>query len=342
MTRRKNAHLLTFGPTGAGKSATLNFQCMNVMAIYRPRLVIIDAGASFALLVEYFARLGLSTHIVRFTPDSDVSLPPFALAPRVLADAAVMDSFRAAERAGGAESGQVDAALVPALEEVDANAAEVTESEGEADEKRDILGEMLFSAILMITGGEEKEHERLGRADRYLITRAIIRAALASQKAGTPHPLTHDVALELTNMRNEPGLSEARRGRAEEMGQAMLSFCSDLRARIFDRYGASWPDVDVTLVELGTLVNEGYEDALAIAYSNLLDAVQSRSEANQYEGRHTVVLTDEGHLVTTNALLGPKIARGTKMWRKVFTWFWMATQNMADFPRLDVASAQHV
>lgn len=331
--RRKNAHMLTFGPTGAGKSATLNYQCMNVMAIYRPRLVIIDAGASFALLVQHFASLGLSTHTVRFTPDADVSLPPFALAPKVLADTAVMDSFRAAERAGGAESGDVAAALVSSVNDLEAAPAAVNEDDvDDKEEKRDILGEMLFSAILMITGGEDKELERLGRADRYLITRAIIRAAVASQKAGTAHPLTHDVALELTQMRNDPGLSVSRRERAEEMGQAMLSFCSDLRARIFDRYGTPWPDVDVTLVEMGTLANEGYGDALAIAYSNLLDAVQSRSEANQYEGRHTIVLTDEGHLVTTNALLGPKIARGTKMWRKLFTWFWMATQNMHDFP----------
>lgn len=43
-------------------------------------------------------------------------------------------------------------------------------------------------------------------------------------------------------------------------------------------------------------------------------------------------LTDEGHLITTNELLGPKIAKGTKMWRKLNIWFWLATQNLKDFP----------
>ena len=43
-------------------------------------------------------------------------------------------------------------------------------------------------------------------------------------------------------------------------------------------------------------------------------------------------LTDEGHLITTNDLLGPKIAKGTKMWRKLNLWFWLATQNLQDFP----------
>jgi len=37
-------------------------------------------------------------------------------------------------------------------------------------------------------------------------------------------------------------------------------------------------------------------------------------------------------LITTNELLGPKIAKGTKMWRKLNIWFWLATQNLKDFP----------
>ena len=56
--RQKNAHLLMFGPTGAGKSATLNYLCMLMMAIYRPRLVIVDAGKSFDLLKQPLRRPG--------------------------------------------------------------------------------------------------------------------------------------------------------------------------------------------------------------------------------------------------------------------------------------------
>ena len=211
----------------------------------------------------------------------------------------------------------------------------VPKAEGEADdeEKRDYLGEMLSSAILMITGGEPKEVEKLGRADRYLVSRALIRAAQASRAAGKPHPLAHDVAVKLMDMRNDSNLSAARQGRAEEMGQAMLAFTQGLRGKLFNRHGGSWPDVDVTLVELGTLVkNSDYGDALALAYSGLVDHVQTLGEAKQNEGRHIVFLTDEGHLVTTNQLLGPKIAVGTKMWRKLSIWFWLATQNLKDFP----------
>src|SRR5262249_25100574 len=54
-----NSHRLILGTTGAGKSALCIYLLMQIMAIYRPRLVIIDAGNSFALLGEYFKSLGL-------------------------------------------------------------------------------------------------------------------------------------------------------------------------------------------------------------------------------------------------------------------------------------------
>lgn len=328
--RRKNAHMITFGPTGAGKSATLNYLCMMVMAIYGLRLVIVDAGESFGLLVQHFKEMGLSTNVVNLNPQADVSLPPFVMAAKLLDDPDVMTSFLAAERAGAAETGEVDDTLAPEVGQTDD--LEPGGDHAESEEKRDILGEMLISAIMMITGGEAKETDKLGRADRYLITRAIIRAAQTAKAEGKPHPLAHDVAVNLTEMRKDPGLSSKRQERAEDMGQSMLAFTQGLRGKLFNRYGSPWPDVDVTLVEMGTLTKDGYEDALALAYTGLIDHVQAIGEATQHDGRHTVFLTDEGHIITTNPLLGPKITKGTKMWRKLQIWFWLATQNMKDLP----------
>ncbi|HRL52853.1 MAG TPA: conjugative transfer ATPase, partial [Acidovorax temperans] len=109
-------------------------------------------------------------------------------------------------------------------------------------------------------------------------------------------------------------------------------FCQALRGKLFNREGQDWPDADVTLVEMGTLTQDGYGDALALAYTSMIDSVQSRGERHQADDRPTIFLTDEGHLITTNELLGPKIAKGTKMWRKLNIWFWLATQNLKDFP----------
>ena len=320
--RKKNAHMVVLGPTGAGKSATLNYLCISIAAIHRPRLVIVDAGKSFALLMDYFNAMGMSTHYVNLSGSAKASLPPFVYGLRLLDDPDVMEAYRAIEA-----SAETVEAVIKATE------AEVTINEDEEDsEKRDYLGEMLVAAIMMITGGEKKEEERMSRADRYLITRALIKSAMRVREEGRPHPLTQDVAYELMGMQHEASLSQGRRERAEEMGQSMMSFTQGLRGTLFNRAGEDWPDVDVTLVEMGTLTRDGYSDALAVAYTSLIDAVQSRGEATQHEGRPLVMLTDEAHLITTSDLLGPKVAKGTKMWRKLNMWFWLATQNLQDFP----------
>lgn len=339
--RKKNAHMLVLGPTGAGKSATLNYIAMLTMAVHRPRLVIADAGRSFSLLLDYFKTMGLSTYSVTLTNEADVSLPPFYHAHRLLQDEDVMASYRAAEQqarmnAGLPDEGSLDALLgAAATEETPAPAggpAATAEDDEEDTDKRDLLGEMVIAAVMMITGGEDQEVARMSRADRYLVSNAIIRAAMRSRQEGRKHPLTHDVAIELMRMNAEATLSPARQQRAEEMGQSMMSFTQGLRGKLFDREGVDWPDVDVTLVEMGTLTQDGYGDALAVAYTSLIDSVQSRGERAQAEDRPLIMLTDEGHLITTNELLGPKIAKGTKMWRKLNIWFWLATQNLKDFP----------
>lgn len=322
--RKKNAHMVVLGPTGAGKSATLNYLCMSVAAIHRPRLVIVDAGKSFALLMDYFKAMGLSTYYVNLSGSAKASLPPFVYGLRLLEDPDVMEAYRAIE--AGAEMVE---AVIKATE---VEPAAGDDDDDEENEKRDYLGEMLVAAIMMITGGEKREEERMSRADRYLITRALIKSAMKVREEGRPHPLTQDVAYELMGMQHDASLSQGRRERAEEMGQSMMSFTQGLRGTLFNRVGEDWPDVDVTLVEMGTLTRDGYSDALAVAYTSLIDAIQSRGEATQHEGRPLVMLTDEAHLITTSDLLGPKVAKGTKMWRKLNMWFWLATQNLQDFP----------
>jgi conjugative transfer ATPase len=321
--RKKNAHLLMLGPTGAGKSATLNYLCMLMMAIYRPRLVIADAGKSFELLKQHFAALGLKTYSVELTPDTTVSLPPFANACRLL------DEMADEERL-------VMASVAPDVDD-DVHAEDDDEDVDDAEEgddaaKRDLLGEMVLQARLMITGGERSEEARMGRADRYLIQQAILAAARTARAQGVPHPRSEDVAQALMAMRSDSELGVARQARAEEMGQAMLVFCDGLRGKLFNRYGESWPDADVTLVEMGTLAQEGYEDALSLAYTSLVNHVQALAESTHYEGRPIIFLTDEGHIITKNPLLAPYVVKITKMWRKLGCWFWLATQNMEDFP----------
>ena len=332
--RKKNAHMLTLGPTGAGKSATLNFLALFQMAIHRPRLTIADAGKSFQLLKDYFASMGLTTHSVELTPNNDVSLPPFAMGAKLVRDPETIAAYAAA-RTSAHVAKQLEEKIEQSLMEGALDPGEDAagrDSMDHDDEKRDFLGEMTIAAIMMITGGEQREVERMTRADRYVVSRAIITASIEAQKGGKPHPLTQDVAKALMDMNQDGTLPHERRERAYHMGESMMVYTMDLRGKLFNRYGQQWPDADVTLVELGTLVKDGYEDALAVAYTGLLDHVHANGEAHQHEGRPHIFLTDEGHLITTNPLLGPKIVKGTKMWRKLDLWFWLATQDMKDFP----------
>ncbi|MCP3969817.1 MAG: conjugative transfer ATPase, partial [Rhodobacteraceae bacterium] len=60
--RKKNAHMLILGPTGAGKSALLVYLLQQMAAMYRPRIFIIEAGGSFSLLGQDFQANGLSVN----------------------------------------------------------------------------------------------------------------------------------------------------------------------------------------------------------------------------------------------------------------------------------------
>ena len=92
------------------------------------------------------------------------------------------------------------------------------------------------------------------------------------------------------------------------------------------------PTADVTILEMGLLAREGYEDQLAVAYLSMMSHINDLVERHQQDARPTLVVTDEGHIITTNPLLARYVVKITKMWRKLGAWFWIATQNLEDFP----------
>ncbi len=305
LDRQMNAHLFLFGPTGSGKSATLNNLLNQVTAIYRPRLFIVEAGNSFGLFADFAQRLGLSVHRLKLAPGAGVSLAPFADARRLV------DT-----------PGQVNT--------LDAEA--VDEDSTEQEDERDILGELEITARLMITGGEDKEEQRLTRADRSLIRQSILdagRLCVSQQRT----VLTEDVRDALRAAGQDLALPESRRIRLLEMADAMDLFCQGSDGELFNRDGTPWPETDVTLVDLATYAREGYSAQLSIAYISLINAVNNLAERDQMLGRPIINVTDEGHIITKNPLLAPYVVKITKMWRKLGAWFWLATQNLDDLPK---------
>lgn len=307
--RKKNAHMLILGPTGAGKSALLVYLLQQMAAVYRPRIFIIEAGGSFSLLGQHFKANGVSVNQVTLNPNVDVSLPPFA------------DAIRVLDKEHRVRLGKEPDDLVDDDDEV--------EDEGGG---RDILGEMEIAARIMITGGDEREDARMSRADRLLIRNAIFLAAKTVKESGREQVITEDVVSALHTIGRDHELPEHRRNRAIEMGDGMALFCSGLAGHFFNRPGTRWPESDVTILEMGILAREGYEDQLTVAYISMMSHINDLVERHQHDARPTLVVTDEGHIITTNPLLARYVVKITKMWRKLGAWFWIATQNLEDFP----------
>ncbi|MBT2989932.1 MAG: conjugative transfer ATPase [Candidatus Thiodiazotropha sp. (ex Ctena orbiculata)] len=307
--RKKNAHMLILGPTGAGKSALLVYLLQQMAAMYRPRIFIIEAGGSFSLLGQQFRAHGLAVNQVTLNPNTDVSLPPFA------------DALRVLQKERQHHLRQDPDALAEDDEELD-----------EEGTGRDVLGEMEIAARIMITGGDEREDARMTRADRLLIRNAIFLAAKTVKEAGRDQVLTQDVVEALQSIGHDETLPDHRRNRAIEMGDGMALFCSGLAGHFFNRPGTPWPAADVTILEMGMLAREGYEDQLTVAYISMMSHINDLVERHQHDARPTLVVTDEGHIITTNPLLARYVVKITKMWRKLGAWFWIATQNLEDFP----------
>ncbi len=317
--RTQNAHLLLFGPTGSGKSATLCSVLSQLMAVHRPRLFLLEAGNSFGLFADYCESLGLTVNKISVKPGKGVSLAPFADAHLLLQaspDELVIDEA--------------------ALPDIDADSGE---TDDEDDEKRDILGEMEIAARLMVTGGEAAEEARMTRADRGMLREAILAAAKTSFDAGR-QMLPEDLMRALENIARDNGKdadgrerrTASRRARAEEMSEALRMFTEGFEGELFNRPGTPWPEADVTLIDLGTLAREGYEAQMAVAVIALVNTVNNIAERDQYLDREINMVIDEAHIVTTNPLLSPYMTKVVKMWRKLGAWLWLATQNLADYP----------
>ena len=312
--RTQNAHLLLFGPTGAGKSATALDKLAQMIAIYRSRIFLLEAGNSFGLAGDYFESLGLTVHRVSIKPGKAISLAPFG------------DSHLLMQE-------KPDELIISedALPDID--------DDEDKDEKRDVLGEMEIAARLMITGGEPAEEQRMTRADRGMIREAIMIAARSTFEAGR-QMLPEDLMFALQGIARDAGMGEdgrerrtaARRARAEEMSEALRMFTEGFEGELFNRPGTPWPEADVTIVDLGTLAREGYEAQMAVAVISLLNTINNIAEREQYSDRDLIVSIDEAHSVTADPLMGHYATKIVKMWRKLGAWLWLFTQNLADFP----------
>jgi conjugative transfer ATPase len=308
--RTSNSHMVIGGPTGSGKSATLCYLSAMVMASIRPRLFIFELGNSFGLLADYMESKGLTVNKKQLKPGAGISLNPFSDSHRIIDNLTTNSTMFE--------------------EEEDEDSSDTLE-----DDQRDVMGEMLSAALLMITGGEKKEYEALTRADRSIVATAIRESADDCYKAKR-EMLTQDLRDKLREISNQPEseiFDDDMQRIAKRMAASIDSFCHDFDGEMFNSAGGEWPDADVTIIDLATYAKEGYEAQMALTYISLMNHVNALGEKTQHQDRKIIQITDEAHVITTNEMLAPFLVKAVKVQRKIGISSLIATQNFTDFPK---------
>lgn len=327
--KSKNAHMLVLGETGTGKSNLLNFLIAHDLALYQSRFFIIDAGGSFDLLGDYCASLGLKVNKIKIDPQNPVSLNPFSAGLRIIEQLEALDTIR--------RQHFLESTCEKLMQEQQANHQAydpIISPTREDDEPRDILGEMVLAALMMITGGEKREEDTIRRSDRMLIMDAIIQAAYAVHAQHREQLIASDIiaSFEKIALTLDPTRDAVKIQRAREMADAMRYFTQDpLSSRFFNTIGHPWVDADVTIIDFGLFAREGYEAHRSIAFAGCMNHILTLAETNQKSQRAIKVVCDENHLFTSIPLLADMETRVAKMGRKLGLWLWLATQNMKDF-----------
>ena len=315
--RARVAHGLLFGPTGSGKSATINYMAMHDMAMCAPRTFIIEKGDSFGLLGRYFKSTGLKVNQIKFSPSTDISLPPYAKA------------FEALAQAEANEEAMELALMMTADDQFDEQGYLIMDEE--EDEMRDYLSEMELITRMMITGADIRKEGKFELPDKQLVRRAILEATRKQREAKLNYVIPANVVETLRDLGGDMA-TEARRDRAFEMADALEYWTEGLHGKFFNRPGRAWPECDVTILDMGILTSDQYQDMLAVTFVTLINTITGIGEKTQYQGRKTQVWTDEGHAITTNPTLVKPLVFGAKTWRKLNIWLTQATQNLEDYP----------
>lgn len=322
--KTKNAHFLLLGETGTGKSNLLNYLIAHDLALYHSRFFIIDAGGSFNLLGDYCKSLGLTVNKIKIDLSSPVSLNPFYSGLRIIDQLETVDIV-------DRENFLVMASEKLAKEQQDNRKSSIIQEE---DEPRDILGDMVLAALIMITGGEKKEEDMIRRSDRMLIMDAIIDAAYFVKQLSREQMIAGDIvdAFERIAIKLNPVRDQEKIRRCREMADSMRYFTKDpVSSRFFNSPGNPWEISDVTIIDIGLFAREGYEAHRAITFASCMSNILALAEANQSSDRAIKVVCDENHIFTSIPLLADIETRIAKMGRKLGLWLWLATQNMKDF-----------
>ncbi|WP_063664925.1 conjugative transfer ATPase [Aliivibrio fischeri] len=364
--REANSHMLLIGSTGSGKSATLVYLTLLLIAIKRPRLYIVEAGGSFNHVAEFLKYYGMSVNKLTLAPSSKnhkcPNLAPFSDIHKLVDDGVIeltkqenliavnnreegkskiyyseseFDSVKLEDVAFALKDLSLE--IEAELERAKQRELEALKSgfDDEADEQQDRLGQLELIAFTIITSGDEKEIDRYTQGDRRILKQALRnvgKKTYINNEQGSISKIADELDF---LMRNSSDITELGAERINEMVNGLKLYCEGFEGELLNTETETevFPDCDVTIIDLATLAKPGNESLLAIVYIGLLQRLNSLAEKYQHTGRLMIKITDECHLITKNDLTALYIVKVVKLWRKLNGFAWFATQNLDDFPK---------
>ncbi|PSV28066.1 conjugative transfer ATPase [Photobacterium sp. GB-72] len=311
----RSSHGVLIGPQGSGKSATLVSIAEAVMAVYRPRLTILEKGNSFRLLGDYFKRYGLTVQRIALGSKRQRAYFCPYLESHLIFD----------ERYNEQE---VDWDELDEFDDID---EEENAEDDDDSAKREPLTEMLTATIIMVTGGNPEQAKQLTETHKAMFSSAITLAAERSQKL-QQQTITSDVCDALSEVIENSQVQESVKAEMRNYLEALNGWTKGDRGRLFNQRGKTFDDdVDVTILDIGQYDAEAKAAELSVIYIALSTHLFNIGEKYQNSGRDTVYLQDETHVFTDKPLLAPYMATAVKLMRKIGLKALYATQNVSDF-----------
>lgn len=338
-----NCHSVLLGPSGLGKSATLNKKIVEYLIFKDARIYIAEAGESFDPLMDFLEAEDMDVQRVNISAGSNSKpVAPLEIAKRARDDYLndlITDPLSEAENTARMlsvlEKLKVDPThlkqkLAELKQQQQASSAGSEDDESaEKEERKDYLGEAVLISRLMITGGDIKEEDEWRRQHDSLVTEAVIDAANLADALGQEVTTPGHLRAAL-NANAEVATDPEKKATYSKMADNVKMYTQSVRGRIFNQQAEPFKRCDCLHIELGIAQRAGYEDILVLAYLSLMNMINNVAESKfaERDPRPIFVITDEAHLILKDPRIAPVAVKIVRMWRKYGAWFLPATQDI--------------
>lgn len=330
--KQSNSHMFICGTTGSGKSVSLNSLILAMSAVSNPRIIAIEVGGSFDLTTKFLSAHGRNVRTLKFSRKDPIVLNPYSEAYKalemvereeaLLAKLAIKDPKDLLEAKAKQIEEEIKALADPLVVEAD--------EAKEAKEDRDILTEMMLATRIMVTGGDDRENEKISRSDMMLIMQTLIHSMKKCRDAGVPQMLVQHVAAGFNEIA-ENTTNTIEQARLREFGRNLTSYTLGMKAQFVNGESEPLGEFDCLHVDFGFMQEESNRDLLNICCISLLSKVMAIAEAHKASFRPTFLVFDEIHIFLSSEIGIVYLVLLAKVARKFGVWLIFATQNINDF-----------